>query len=258
MSCPLPPEIFDSIIDHLRDEPTTLKACCVVSKSWIHRTRTHLFARVEFYDLKSHVELWKKTFPDPPNSPAHHTRHLLIRGILAATGEDTRGWIRAFHNLVHLQLEGTGWTYGAYPVTLVPFHGLSPTLRSLRPTCTSPGVLDPICSFPLLEDLALISSSHRSDAWNIPPTSPKLTGSLTLSAPGGIPPVTRRLLSLPNGLHFTKISVHLDKDIHSVTDLVSSCSDTLESISVCYYAPGTFPPVSVTDQYLTAYECRHV
>ena len=251
----LPPEILDLIVDHLHDELTGIKACCVVSKSWIHRTRAHLFARIEFRSRNSDIKLWKKAFPDPSNSPAHHTRHLLIRGILAATGEDMRGWIRAFHNLVHLQLEGTGWTY---PVTLVPFHGLSPTPRSLRLTSTSPEVLDLICSFPLLEDLALISPGRGSGAWKIPRTSSKLTGSLNLSARGGIRPVARRLLSLPNGLHFTKISVHLDKDIHSVTDLVSRCSDTLESISVCHYAPGTFPPVSVTDQYLTAYECRHV
>jgi hypothetical protein len=250
----LPPEILDFIVDHLHDEPTALKACCIVSKSWIHRTRAHLFARIEFCARNS-IKLWKKAFPDPSTSPAHHTRYLLIRGILAAACEDTCGWIRAFHNLIHLQLEGSGWKYRD---TFVPFHGLSPTLRSLHLTYTSPEVLDLVCSFPLLEDLALISPGHGSGAWKIPPTSPKLTGSLNLSARGGIRPAARRLLSLPNGLHFTKISVHLDKGIHSVTDLVSRCSDTLESISICHYAPGTFPPVSVTDQYLTAYECRHV
>jgi hypothetical protein len=45
------------------------------------------------------------------------------------------------------------------------------------------------------------------------------------------------LLSLPNGLHFTKITVALDEGIHSVMDLVSGCSDTLESISV-FFHPG--------------------
>ena len=48
MSCTLPPEILDLIIDHLHDEPATLKTCCVVSKSWVPRTRKHLFALVEF------------------------------------------------------------------------------------------------------------------------------------------------------------------------------------------------------------------
>ncbi|KAF9645264.1 hypothetical protein BDM02DRAFT_3073690, partial [Thelephora ganbajun] len=44
----LPPEILDYIVDLLHDEPETLKQCCLVSKSWVSRTRKHLFANVEF------------------------------------------------------------------------------------------------------------------------------------------------------------------------------------------------------------------
>ena len=241
MSCPLPPEILDSIIDHLRDEPTTLKACCVVSKSWIHRTRTHLFARVEFYDLKSHVELWKKTFPDPSNSPAHHTRHLSVYGLSHVTAVDAEagGWIRTFYNLVHLHLEG--FRLGER-VSLAPFHGLSPTLRSLHLIYTSLEVSDLICSFPLLEDLALIHPSQGSDTWNPPPASPKLTGTLNLNIFEGIGPVVCRLLGLPGGLHFVKITVGcINADAKPTTDLVSRCSDTLESLSIDDYFPCAFP-----------------
>jgi hypothetical protein len=35
-------------------------------------------------------------------------------------------------------------------------------------------------------------------------------------------------------------------------DLVSRCSDTLESLSISYYALGVFPSTSVIGQYLTA------
>jgi hypothetical protein len=235
----LPPEILDLIVDHLHTEPTTLRACCVVSKSWIHRTRTHLFAHIKFDTSNCDIERWKKAFPDSSSSPAHYTRHLLIRGLSAVTAADAGGWTRAFHNLVHLQLEGVG---GGDRVSLIPFHGLSPTLRSLNLIYTSPGVLDLICSFPLLEDLGLVSPSQGSHVWNTPLTSPKLTGSLDLSMLGGIHPVARRLLSLPNGLHFTKITAAcLDEGIHPVRDLVSRCSDTLESIDIFYYTPGTFP-----------------
>ena len=38
MSCPLPPEILDLIVDHLCVEQTTLNACPLVSKLWIPRT----------------------------------------------------------------------------------------------------------------------------------------------------------------------------------------------------------------------------
>jgi hypothetical protein len=257
MSSPLPPEILDLIVDHLHDEPTALKACCVVSKAWIHRTRTHLFASVEFHPSPSSIELWKKAFPGPSNSPAHHTRSLTVCWLWPVTAvDDAGGWIRAFQNLVHLHLRSLNWVER---VSLVPFRGLSPTLKSLRLTCTPSDVLDLICSFPLLEDLALIAPSlgNWNYVWNTPPTSPKLTGSLHLSMFGGIRPVARRLLSLPNGLHFTKITVVLDGDIHSVTDLVSGCSDTLESISV-FFTPGMSPSTSATDQCLTACGYRHV
>ena len=122
MPCPFPPEILNLIVDHLHTEPTTLNACCVVSKPWIHRTRTHLFARIKFDTTNSDIERWKKAFPDSSSSPAHHTRHLLVRGLSAVTAADAGGWIRAFHNLVHLQLEGVG---GGERVSLIPFHGLS-------------------------------------------------------------------------------------------------------------------------------------
>ena len=206
MSPSLPPEILDIIVNQLRDEPTALKACCVVSKSWIHRTRTHLFARVEFRAPNSRIELWKKTFPDPSNSPACHTRSLSICGLSVTTAEDadTSDWIRTFHNLVYMRLDCTAVDR---QVTLTPFHGLSPTLRSLSLRAISLEVLDLICSFPLLEDLALILPHCGSEVWNTPSTSPKLTGSLELRAVGDIRPAVRRLLGLPGGLHFTKVTI---------------------------------------------------
>jgi hypothetical protein len=241
MSFALPPEILDLILDHVRYERTTLKACCVVSKPWIQRTRRYLFARVEFHAPRSHIKLWKKTFPDPSNSPAHHTRHLSIYGlsVVTAADADMGGWIRAFHNVVHLYLQPFGSE--GHQVSLVPFHGFSPNLRSLRLTFTSSEVLDLICSFPLLEDLALAPFGSGSDVWNTPSTSPKLTGSLDLRAFGTIRPVARRLVGLP-GLHFTKITIaYLNEDVESVTDLVSKCSNTLKYLDIRYRAPGVFP-----------------
>jgi hypothetical protein len=254
MSCSLPQEILDLIVDHLRDEPTTLKSCCVVSKSWIHRTRTHLFARVEFHAPKSHVELWRKIFSDPSRSPVHHTRHLSICGLalVTAADADTGGWIRTFRNFVHLHLESIDFE-NDNQVSLVPFYGLSPTLTSLRIMSTSSEILELICSFPLLEDLALVFLSLGGDAWDTPSTSPKLTGSLELVALGAIRPAARRLLSLPGGLRFAKIDTScLKEDVKSITDLVSRCSDTLESLKICYCIPGAFSSASMSGQCLTA------
>ena len=72
----LPPEILDLIVDNLRDDEATLESCCLVSKSWISRTRRHLFAHVEFESTECPIHLWMKTFQDPSNSPTCYTRRL--------------------------------------------------------------------------------------------------------------------------------------------------------------------------------------
>jgi hypothetical protein len=250
----LPQEILDLIADHLHNEPTTLKACCVVSKSWIPRTRKHLFASVEFHDKQSHIELWKEAFPDPSTSPARYTRRLSIRGIqpIIAADTDVGGWIRAFRNLAHLHLESIGRE--DRQVSLVPFHGLSPTLKSLSLTFITLEVLDLICSFPLLDDLALFPprGGDNTEVWNTPSTSPKLTGSLTLRTFGGILPVSRRLVGLPGGLRFTKIMIGcIKEDVKSTMYLVSMCTDTLEYLGVYHVTPGVFISAPMSSRHLT-------
>ena len=257
MSSPLPPEIFDLIIDFLHDDPDTLEACCLVSKSWIYRTRKHLFAHVEFLS-QSDLKLWRKTFPDPSNSPAHYARSLSIYASEVLTLVDTGvgDWIRAFSGVLRLRL-GVSHT----DISLAPLYGLFSTLKSLRVDYGS--YLYPLEKFYLLgsdfslQDLALVPFDYSSkvDECNIPSTSPKLTGFLDLRASGTIRPAAHLLLELPNGLHFSKIHVsYEDEDFESMMDLVSSCSDTLESLSVCYDDPGGagFLSVLIVGQYLTA------
>jgi hypothetical protein len=257
MSCSLPPEILDLIIDLLRDEPAALKACCVVSKSWVPQTRKHLFAHVRFSAAGSHVELWKGTFPDPSNSPAHHTRSLSIYdlpSLTAAGGDVVSGLIRTFGNVADLHLFGRGHSQ----FSLAPLsHGSLPAVRSLCLAHTSLEVLDIICAFPLLEDLVLDSLSCWPDAdvWNPSSTSPKLTGTLDLRAIT-IRSAVRRLVDLLDGFHFTKIMVECEtEDVESTMDLVSRCSDTLESLRIHFYFPGAFISAPMRGQYLTAI-CR--
>ena len=88
---------------------------------------------------------------------------------------------------------------------------------------------------------------------------PQLTGSLDLSVRGGIRSATRRLLNLPDGLRFAKITVScFGEDFESATDLVSRCSGTLESLKVCCFLRGGFHSAPQISQYLTApRKCRH-
>ena len=146
-------------------------------------------------------------------------------------------------------------------VSLIQLHGFSPTLKSLRLGHTDiplPEFFNLVCSFPLLEDLEFFILTPASDTggWDPPSTSPKLTGSLGIG--GEIQSIARRLCDLPGGLHFSEIRLSYGKDVTPAMDLVSRCSDTLESLAIDSHIAGTFALASVIGQHLTAgCECRH-
>ena len=199
-----------------------------------------------------------KAFPDPSNSPAHYTRTLSIRGLqfVAAVGTDVGRWVRAFRSVVHLLVATLSWgeSWGDdYRVSLVPFHGLSPTITSLHLHSVSvppSEIFSLLCSFPLLENFASFAFGgvDEADEWTSPLTSPRLTGTLELcSMVEGIGPTTRQLLDLPNGLRFTKIAVLCFSvaDFESTTELVLGCSDSLESLNITGHLQGVFPSILV-------------
>jgi len=249
MSCPLPQEILDLVVGHLHNDQTSLGSCCLVSKSWVHRARTHLFATV---DLRAHdrFERWKETFPDPANSPAHHARTLLIDDLNFATAAHGC-FISAFCGLVRLYV-GT-WRLYVGPVSLVPMYGLSPPIRSLRLSTSHfkiSEIFDLICSLPLLENLSLDPSAHdhRDEGWDAPPTLPRLTGSLEFSMLGWTQLITSLLSGSSDGIRFTKTAVSWDsdEDVRWTTCLVSRCPNAPESRHsnnhIC-----VFPSVPVPD-----------
>ena len=262
MPCSLPPEILGLIIDLLHDDPAALKTCCVVSKSWIQRTRKYLFIDIKLHPPGHSVRRWRETFPDLTNSPAHHTRTLSIcNPKLIATTD--MGMIHTFCGVEHLTVDTDLWQ--DQWVSLVPLRGLSPVLRSLHLTFTSlpdSEIFGLICSHPLLEDLALVSRGRQGGGWggsegvewNIPSTSPRLTGSLELRMVEGIRSITHRLLNLPNGLRFTKIAVAWvsKEDALPTLHLMSRCSDTLVSLEIADNIRGVFSLVAVPDLYLTS------
>lgn len=102
----LPPEISDYIVDLLHDQPETLKRCCLVSRSWVPRTRTHLFGEIGL-GYRSDQEAWKDAFPDPTNSPAHYVRSLSFSSgkAVAYIVKEAEYWIRVFCNVVRIKLE---------------------------------------------------------------------------------------------------------------------------------------------------------
>jgi hypothetical protein len=251
MSSPhLPAETLDHIVDHLHDAEDALRNCCLVSKSWVPRTRKHLFAEIDFrtvWVLKS----WKKTFPDPSTSPAHYARALSVSCPEDVAGVDAEagGWIRDFSRVVRLEV-GNHDNFNEFEISLAPFHGLSPAIKSLRinaPEFRSSRIFDLILSFPLVEDVAMTiraTSGENGDGLEevemptaAQPSSPlRFTGSLELCLGGKIEPVTRRFLSLPGGIHFWKLALKwlYAKDLSPATAPVEGCSHTLKSLGVTW------------------------
>jgi hypothetical protein len=246
----LPPEILDCVVDLLRCQPEVLKRCCLISKSWVARIRKHLFAEITF-QTEEHLISWKEMFPDPSTSPAHYAKTLSVScsQVVVAADAEPGGWIKSFSRVVHLAVHSQARiANGSF--SLVPFHGISPDIKYLRatvPALPSSWIIDLSLSFPLLEDLAVRmvtsyavltdsgDSPNRLSTAAQPPGPPMFTGSLKLYMKGGMVPVTRRLLSLPGGIHFRKLTLTCFRetaDHLAIMALVERCSHTLESIYI--------------------------
>ena len=243
MSSPyLLPEILDYIADLLHDELETLKRCCLVAKSWVPRTRKHLFADIEF-QTEEHLRSWKQGFPDPSTSPACYAKTLLVgcSQVDVAADAEADGWIRGFSRVVRLVVH-------AYePFSPIPFHGFSPVPKSLHldaPALPPSRLINLILSFPLLEDLAVVAfyeasvddddGSDRPLTAVQPSSTPTFTGTLELYIKGGMESVARQLLSLPGGIHFRALVLwrFQEADLLTTMALVEGCSHTLECLGI--------------------------
>lgn len=125
-----------------------------------------------------------------------------------------------------------------------PLSNLSASFFPLR-------IFDLILSFPLLEDLTVITdrevaiidddgSDGLSTAAARPSSLPTFTGSLELSVRGGMIPIARLLLSLPGSIHFRKLTLGWfnEENILLIMGLVAECVNTLESLDIACYFHG--------------------
>ena len=233
----LPAELLDHTVDLLQDDTDALKSCCLVSASWVPRTRRHLFANVEFRFEKD-LQTWKNTFPDPSASPACYTDHLAITCLEEVTSADAEehGWITAFSRLVQLHLEFKG-----LEISLLPFHGFSPALKALHVECSHfplSRILNLVHSFPLIEDLSLIMADSSYPIEDIDgqhaAAQPPLLRSLVVYARDGIGPIVSRIFPPQSGLHirYLHLALTCEDDVFVLSALVERCRFTLESLKV--------------------------
>jgi len=247
------PEILDCAVDLLYNEPETLKTCCLVSKSWVPRTRRHLFADIKFRSAGD-LRLWKKTFPDVANSPAYHTRTLFIGcpAFVVAADTEEGGWLRPFSGVTSLDVDNGKWLISTLSTPLVSFFKFASTFKSLSISpilLPCPELFNFIRSSPQLEDLSLMGddkSLGNDDNQNrsqpvVSSTSPPLTGTLSLTIFGGMGGTVRHLLDLQSDLQFRELKFVWDRkeDLRWITKLVEECSHTLESLYVACILGGT-------------------
>jgi len=261
----LPRELLDYIVDLLYDSQTPgqfqleLRSCCLVSKSWIPRTRRHLFAETHFQTAES-LRLWKKTFRDLSTSPAYYTKVLLVGGprVLTAVDEKAPGWIGVFSRVVCLELVGQDPHCSGWWAACVILRGFSPVIKSLRMYFSAFAVypasqlFDLVHSYPLLEDLSVANSyyapvNYGGDSDELlttvqPYRLDMFTGSLDISLRGGTEAFIRWLLSLPGGIHFRKLTLKwiCNEDI-SMT-MAFMYSQILESLDIADNCSYGMPP----------------
>jgi len=208
----LPPEIHDYIVDHLHDEPEALKQCCLVSKSWIPRSRKHLFANIVFY-TRRHPRAWKEAFPDLSRSPVHYTHTLAIDPLktfaMVNAGEDA--WA---HILSRVLWSGLNGCHNKSEISIAPFYRFSSSLKSLR-----------------VVTLATLNSKIFNHIWCLP--------------------LLENLTSIGHDISTIECAWWLKKDLRWIVALLAGCHDTLECLDIECRMSRTFLRPLRWGRYLT-------
>lgn len=140
----LPQELVDIIIDELKYDVVSLRACSLVSKPWAHRSRKHIFESV--YLPTCLLRKWLKHIPASPASPLgphHHLRSLSLQPTSTfepfCVPESFADHLSSFTQLSNLVITSIPWGEWADAFTdslLVTkyFGGFGQALRNLELT----------------------------------------------------------------------------------------------------------------------------
>lgn len=131
-----PTELYERIIDHLWDDPDTLRSCSLVCRSMVPRSRLHLFVDIRLSSSKELAHFVHITMASPITDISHHVKFLKL---LEDPSKDKYSYSNlAFHHLSgkfpHLQMievssQSKKDDGEVIPPLLFPFH--SSTLAKL-------------------------------------------------------------------------------------------------------------------------------
>jgi len=233
----IPQDTIDEILDHLAAAKDfgSLRACALVSKSWVRPCQRHLFRTVAFTSRS--VDSWFKTFPAPQESPAHRVGDLRI-------------WIGGDIRVPEKFFEYTPWFKEVYSMRLLGYGGLplsrGPLFWKLPQSVTSLAidtcvvtliqVRDIMAQLPNLDDLSLSGSLVAVNRKELPGIGTALRGRfggrLMLCSEYVNKGALDVLLEIPTGLHFTEMWIGCTRErLPSAVRLAEACCKTVVKLS---------------------------
>ncbi|KAF9651966.1 hypothetical protein BDM02DRAFT_322138 [Thelephora ganbajun] len=247
----LPQELIDTIIDNLRNNPASLRACSLVAQSWTSRSQRHLFSAVVIWSDTLH--LWHKNI-----SPSSDSVSSYIRDLSLSANEGSRD-PRFSPNLLNLahehfasiqELESLKlfrWTLVNWECYTRSFGSLSMSLHELQliqPTSDTTALLSLATFFFRIERIVIISPSILStDTSNFyPPAGLRLGWKIVhfMSFGGRCAAFLQKLAELPEAFVWEQLTLGLASDVYRLDvfpRLLSSCSATLRTLRIIRIHP---------------------
>ena len=242
-----PQDIIDEILDHLAADSDfeSLRACALVSRSWVPSCRRHLFHTADL--TRGRMDRWLYAFPVPEESPAYYVRalHISIEGINWFPDEFFEHAPR-FTNVRKLSLFGGKDCLVSRLPSLwkLPESVTSLTIDASNGVSLVP-ILDSMARLPNLDDLSLrgrvisADSSALPGIWMVPRR--RFGGKLELR--DVYLDHISILLELLTGSQFSKVEVDCTREhIPSVIRLVEACSKTIVKLSLNVRFGGKYHP----------------
>lgn len=237
----VPQELVDEILDHLAKDMTSLRSCSLVSKSWIHPSRRHLFATL--FLTASDITKWSRTFPNPENSPAKHVRDLSFCFIQPNVPIHFADRMPYFSNVQQLTLIGRVATD---PSFISALGHLPPTIRSVDVTFSkvlSTHVTSVVQQLPNLDNLSLMSAEWGGAIQQGTGTliQSRLSGKLRLRRKSAHSDLLNMLMEVPTGPQFAEVEIR-DASMScfpASIKLVRTCQDTLTKLHFSTLVQGS-------------------
>ena len=240
----LPQELIDKIIDEVSQTGSThdLRACCLVQKRWVERSRRHLFKEVSLCTADQ-IWDWVKLVPPGRDEPYHHVRSLTYRQSMGTLGPRQLldlfpGHFTSFTGLESLRIDDLSlvwFTSTSMQKAFSPVGRFIRTLVAKDVVLTLNRLLMFLTYFPRLETLRLMGDLMMfPEDKERPQSLPRLVGELVLicrqSAHSAF---VLELSKLP--LRYSKLDITFvwNSEIpNAVGHLILTCSPTLEKLTL--------------------------